>query len=90
MIENLVIDAAGDVELKVMAGGKEVARANPMRVAESAPMRRYWADLHGQSGETIGMGSAEAYFRYARDAPSSTWSATRATISRSPMRSGRS
>ena len=30
-------------------------------------MRRYWADLHGQSGETIGMGSAEAYFRYARD-----------------------
>ena len=31
-------------------------------------MRRYWADLHGQSGETIGMGSAEGYFRYARDA----------------------
>ena len=31
-------------------------------------MRRYWGDLHGQSGETIGMGSAEAYFRYARDA----------------------
>ena len=68
MIENLVADAAGDVELKVMAGDKEVARANPMRVVASAPVRRYWADLHGQSGETIGMGSAEAYFRYARDA----------------------
>ena len=50
-----------------MAGDKEVARANPMRVVDSAPLRRYWADLHGQSGETIGMGSAEAYFRYARD-----------------------
>ena len=67
VIENLVVDAAGDVELRVMAGDKEVARANPMRVVASAPVRRYWADLHGQSGETIGMGSAEAYFRYARD-----------------------
>ncbi len=27
----------------------------------------YWADLHGQSGETIGMGTAEDYFSYARD-----------------------
>lgn len=68
VIDNLVIDAMGDVELKVMAGDREVARANPMRVVASAPARRYWADLHGQSGETIGMGSAEAYFRYARDA----------------------
>src|SRR5262249_59533925 len=33
----------------------------------AAPLRRYWGDLHGQSGETIGMGSAESYFRYARD-----------------------
>ncbi|HWP14374.1 MAG TPA: DUF3604 domain-containing protein, partial [Xanthobacteraceae bacterium] len=67
VIENLVADAPGDVELKVMAAEKEVARANPMRVVVSAPIRRYWADLHGQSGETIGMGTAEAYFRYARD-----------------------
>ena len=36
-------------------------------VVTSAPIRRYWADLHGQSGETIGMGTAEEYFRYARD-----------------------
>jgi hypothetical protein len=67
VFENLVVDTAGDLELKVMAGDKEVARANPMRVVASATVRRYWADLHGQSGETIGMGSAEAYFRYARD-----------------------
>jgi hypothetical protein len=67
VIEHLVTDATGDVELRLMAGGKELARANPLRVVKSAPLRRYWADLHGQSGETIGMGSAEAYFRYARD-----------------------
>jgi hypothetical protein len=69
VIEDIVADEPGDVELRLLADGTEVARANPMRVITEKPAhRRYWADLHGQSGETIGMGSAEAYFRYARDA----------------------
>jgi hypothetical protein len=67
-IEGLVIDAPGDVDLRLIADGAEVAHANPLRVVNAAPLRRYWGDLHGQSGETIGMGSAEDYFRYARDA----------------------
>jgi hypothetical protein len=67
VIENLVAATAGDVDLSVTADGRLVARANPLRVAAAAPLRRYWADLHGQSGETIGMGTAEDYFRYARD-----------------------
>jgi len=67
-IKNLVADVTGDVELIVTADGHEVARANPLRVVAQAINRRYWADLHGQSGETVGMGSAEDYFRYARDA----------------------
>jgi hypothetical protein len=67
IIENIVAESAGDVDLRLMADGVEVARANPMRVVSAAPIRRYWGDLHGQSGETIGMGSAENYFRYARD-----------------------
>jgi hypothetical protein len=67
VLENLAIDTPGDIELRVLARGEEIARANPLRVATSAPLWRYWGDLHGQSGETIGMGSAESYFRYARD-----------------------
>ena len=67
VIEGLVVDGAGDVELRLFAEGEEVARANPLRVAEAALLRRYWGDLHGQSGETIGMGTADAYFAYARD-----------------------
>jgi hypothetical protein len=67
VFENLVADEPGDIDLALVANGKEVARANPLRVVTAAPLRRYWADLHGQSGETIGMGSAESYFRYARD-----------------------
>jgi hypothetical protein len=67
VIENLVAASAGDVDLTLTADGVTVAHANPLRVVTAAPLRRYWADLHGQSGETIGMGTAEDYFRYARD-----------------------
>jgi len=67
VLENLTVDTPNDIELRVLAHGEEIARANPLRIAASAPLRRYWGDLHGQSGETIGMGTAESYFRYARD-----------------------
>jgi hypothetical protein len=68
VVDHLMAEAEGDIDLRLIADGRELARANPLRVAAAAPLRRYWGDLHGQSGETIGMGSAENYFRYARDA----------------------
>jgi hypothetical protein len=68
VLDNLIAETPGDIDLRIAGeDGKELARANPLRVVASAPLRRYWGDLHGQSGETIGMGSAEDYFRYARD-----------------------
>ncbi len=67
VIEGLVAEAKATSSFALLADGKELARANPLRVVHNAPLRRYWGDLHGQSGETIGMGSAEDYFRYARD-----------------------
>ena len=67
VMENFVATSTGALDLKVIADGKVVARANPLRVVMTAPLRRYWGDLHGQSGETIGMGTADEYFRYARD-----------------------
>jgi hypothetical protein len=69
VIDGISADAPGDVELNVTGeNGQRLARANPMRVVKEQPaLRRYWADLHGQSGETIGMGTAEEYFHYARN-----------------------
>src|SRR3954464_12830714 len=67
VLENLVVESEGDLDLSIAIEDMDVARANPMRVVTGPPVRRYWGDLHGQSGETIGMGTAEAYFRYARD-----------------------
>lgn len=44
------------------------ATSNPIRMHSSPPaLRTFWGDLHGQTRETVGTGSIEAYFRYARD-----------------------
>ena len=67
VIEDLVCVQECDLELRLVSAGDEIARANPLRVAKDATLRRYWGDLHGQSGETIGMGTADNYFRFARD-----------------------
>ncbi len=67
VIEGLVANDIGDLDVSLIADGEIAAQANPLRVAAAAPLRRYWGDLHGQSGETIGMGTAQEYFRYARD-----------------------
>src|SRR5262249_31232178 len=64
VIDDLVAEAEGDLDLSFFAQDTEIARANPLRVVERASLRRFWGDLHGQSGETIGMGSAESYFRF--------------------------
>ncbi len=69
VIEGLSVPEPGDLVLSVHdANGMELSRSNPMRVTSQTLVRHFWGDLHGQSAETIGAGSAEAYFRYARDA----------------------
>jgi hypothetical protein len=44
------------------------AESNPIEAfAESHPLSRYWADMHGQTEETCGSNSIEDYFSFARD-----------------------
>jgi hypothetical protein len=44
------------------------AVGNPVRVLNGdSPLRPFWADLHGQSEETIGTNTIEEYFTFARD-----------------------
>jgi hypothetical protein len=68
VVYGLVVEEPGDLDLRVSdETGAEIARANPLRVVQETPLRQYWGDLHGQSGETVGTNPAETYFRYARD-----------------------
>src|SRR5439155_6906256 len=43
-----------------------VARSNPIPRREGK-YKQYWGDLHAQSDATVGTGSEEEYFRFARD-----------------------
>ena len=43
-------------------------RSNPIHVQADAPaLRLYWGDMHAQTEETVGTGSPDEYFTYARD-----------------------
>ncbi len=67
-IAGLRVAAPADLELHIEdERGERLARANAMRVVPSVPLRPFWADLHGQSEETIGTNSARRYFEFARD-----------------------
>ncbi|MEW6256604.1 MAG: DUF3604 domain-containing protein [Pseudomonadota bacterium] len=47
--------------------GRVLAVSNPLVVAPADGLLRLWADLHAQSGETIGSSSAHDYMCFARD-----------------------
>ncbi|MEQ8355249.1 MAG: hypothetical protein RH942_06895 [Kiloniellaceae bacterium] len=66
--EGLSVAAPGDIVIRLLDDeGAVAATANPLRIAAQASLVHYWGDLHGQSEETIGTGSAREYFAFARD-----------------------
>src|SRR5262249_14256726 len=61
--ENVVHTAPGLTMLSVGS-----AESNPIEVVPApTELTPFWADLHGQSEETIGTNTVEDYFRFARD-----------------------
>lgn len=67
-IEGLSADQEGILKIvaRDAATGVLLAKSNPV-VLSAAGARTFWADLHGQSGETVGINKAERYFAFARD-----------------------
>jgi hypothetical protein len=67
-IEGLRVRAIGDLEIDLCGGeAHPLTTSNPMRIAADVELLPFFADLHGQSEETIGTNSARAYFAFARD-----------------------
>lgn len=68
IIDGLSVTSPGEVAIELLdQDGNVVTTSNPIRAQASGPLKHYWGDLHGQSEETIGTGSARQYFEYARD-----------------------
>lgn len=66
-IPGLTAAEEGIVRVRVLdADGAELARSNPL-VVRAGLTGGYWGDLHGQSGETVGVNSIDAYFAFGRD-----------------------
>jgi len=65
-LEGLTADTEGTVWIKVFVDEVAVAEAGPLVIRESGPSG-YWGDLHGQTGETVGVNSIESYFDFARN-----------------------
>lgn len=66
--EGLSVDRPGELRITVRdaAGGAVVAESHPMLIREGK-YSGYWGDLHGQSGESIGISTSVAYFDFARN-----------------------
>ena len=67
-LEGLSVASASDIQINVHdAAGNLLCVSNPLRVISEAPLLHFWADLHGQSEETIGTNSARELIEFARD-----------------------
>ena len=67
VFDGLSVDRPGLLRIAVRdAAGAAVAESHPMMVRDGA-FGGYWGDLHGQSGESIGVTTAEQYFDFARN-----------------------
>lgn len=68
VVAGLTVETPGDlrIDLHDAASGERLARSNPLRIAADAALLHYWGDLHGQSGETVGTGTAAQYFAFAK------------------------
>lgn len=63
----LTVKKAGAVYLEVSSESM-VCRSNPVRIVEDSPQYlRLWGDLHAQTDSTVGTGSEEEYFDFARN-----------------------
>jgi hypothetical protein len=61
-----VVRSPGVLRVRATGLSGRAARSNPLVVLPQTP-RILWADLHGHSNLSDGSGTAEDYFRYARD-----------------------
>jgi len=65
--ENLKVNESGTLRIKVLdKKAKIVATSQPL-VIRKGKYGGYWGDLHGQSGESIGISTSREYFDFARN-----------------------
>lgn len=65
-LENLSVSDEGTVRIDVLHNDERVAETGPLLI-KAGGFSGYWGDLHGQSGESIGITTSRQYFDFARN-----------------------
>lgn len=66
-LEDLSVAKPGTLFIEVFdTRGEWLAVTNPLIIRDGA-LAEYWGDMHGQSGESVGLNTAREYFTFARD-----------------------
>src|SRR3546814_10420971 len=84
-LEGLSVAEPGDLTIAVYDGNALIAEAGPLLIRDGKHAG-YWGDLHGQSGESIGVGASREYFTFARDLSFLDVSSHQAKIGRTSVR----
>ena len=67
LLEGLRVAEEGILRIAVEdASGAVLVESNPL-VVRRGPHGGYWGDMHGQSGESVGINTAQEYFDFARN-----------------------
>jgi len=67
VVDGLSVAEEGALSIEVIdAAGAVLATSNPM-IVRAGSEASCWADMHGQSGESVGINTAREYFVFARD-----------------------
>ena len=67
VLEDLSINGEGCLRIKIRNAACDLlVESNPMMVREGTHSS-FWGDMHGQSGESVGINTAREYFVFARD-----------------------
>ena len=67
VIDDLAVARQAVLQIRLIdADGNELALSNPLVLRDSTCVA-YWGDMHGQSGESVGINTAREYFEFARD-----------------------
>jgi hypothetical protein len=70
VVDGLSVKNSGTYRIEAVdESGEVLARSNPVRIVEGQDGQalHFWGDVHGQSEETVGTGSARQYMEFARD-----------------------
>jgi hypothetical protein len=66
VLDDLTVSEPGTLWIRVLEGNHCVATAGPL-IVRAEGHSGYWGDLHGQSGESIGVTTSRQYFDFARN-----------------------